>query len=77
MCQGFRRWVAEVRGKESLDAVLRGIIAASRRRWPVLVEDGHRMSVREPGPSSRANGAKFVVDHFLRGWRSMKKKKEN
>ena len=30
------------------------------------------MSVREPGPLSRANGAKFVIDHSLRSWRLMK-----
>jgi len=33
------------------------------------------MSVRELGSRSRANGAKLVVDHFLTGWRLMKKKK--
>ena len=33
------------------------------------------MHVREPGSLSRANGAWLVVDHFLRGWRLMKKKK--
>ena len=34
------------------------------------------MSVRDPGSLSRANGAQLVVDHFLRGWRSMKKEKK-
>ena len=37
--------------------------------------DGLRMSVRDPGSLSRANGAYSVVDHFVRGWRLMKKKK--
>ena len=34
------------------------------------------MSVREPGSLSRANSAFSVVDHFLRDWRLMKKKKK-
>ena len=33
------------------------------------------MSVRNPGPLSRANGAQLVVDQFLRGWRFMNKNK--
>ena len=35
------------------------------------------MSAREPGPVPKANGAQLVVDRFLRGWRSMKKKKKS
>ena len=35
-----------------------------------------RMYVREPGSLSRANGVSLVVDHFLSGWRLMKKKKK-
>ena len=31
--------------------------------------------VREPGSLSRANGAWLLNDNFLRGWRSMKKRK--
>ena len=34
------------------------------------------MSVREPGPLSRANSAYLVVDHFSRGWRLIKLKKK-
>ena len=34
------------------------------------------MSVRDADYQSRANGACLVVDHFLRGLRSIKKKKE-
>ena len=33
------------------------------------------MSVRDPGSLSRASGACVVVDHVLKGWRLMKKKK--
>ena len=45
--------------------------------WPVLLQDRLRMSVREPSPLSRANGAKLVVDHFGRGWRLITKKKKD
>ena len=43
------------------------------------VEEGWKpvMSVREPGSLSRANGAYLVVDHSLRGWRLMKKRKQD
>ena len=34
------------------------------------------MPVREPGSLSKANGAYLVFDHFLRGWRLIKKKKK-
>ena len=34
-------------------------------------------SVRDPASLSRANGAQLVVDHFLRDWRLMKKKKKH
>ena len=40
----------------------------------VLLEDGLRMSVRDPGYLSRANGAYLLVDHFVRGLRFIKKK---
>ena len=33
------------------------------------------MSVRNPSYMSRANDAKLVVDHFLRGFRLIKRKK--
>ena len=42
----------------------------------MLLKDGLRMSIRDPGSLSRANGVYFVVDHFLRDWRSMKNKKK-
>ena len=32
------------------------------------------MSVREPASLSRANSAYLVFDHFLRGWREMRRK---
>ena len=51
-------------------------ITASQRQRQVLLWDGLTISVREPGPSPRANGAYLVVDHFLRGKRIMKKKKK-
>ena len=41
----------------------------------MLLEDGLRMSVRDPGSLSRANCAYLAVDHFSRGWGFMKKKK--
>jgi len=50
---------------------------STRPRSFVLLKDGLRMSAREPGSLSRANGAQLVVDHFLRGWRLMKKKKRS
>ena len=34
------------------------------------------MSVRDPGSLSSANGAYLVVDHFVRGWRLINKKKQ-
>ena len=42
----------------------------------MLLWDGLRMSVREPGFLPRAHGAQLVVDHISRGWRLMKKKKK-
>ena len=41
----------------------------------VLLWDGLRMSVRDPGSLSRANGAYLVVNYFFRGWRFMIKRR--
>ena len=40
----------------------------------MLLQDGLRMSVWDPGYLSRAKGAKLVVDNFLRELRLIKKK---
>ena len=35
------------------------------------------MIIREPGSLSRANGAYWVLDHFLRGWEVNEEEEED
>ena len=69
---GFTKKVTERRSEHRFAARCVVWIEASRT---VSGWVGLRMSVRDPGSRSRANGAYSVVDHFVRGWRLMKKKK--